>query len=69
MTENVSINTNEYVIRNEHVIKLLALYVDDLLNFDDRVDNTCSKAGRKAECSCYARWCLNREVIYLLSFI
>ncbi len=48
MAENISINFDGYVIRNEDVVKLLGLYIDDLLNFGAHVDdNICRKAGMK----------------------
>ncbi len=47
VTENVSIHVDGHIIENEHVVNLLGLYIDDLLNFDAHVDNICPKAGRK----------------------
>ncbi len=66
MTENVSINVDAYVIRNEHVIKLLGVYIDDLLNFDAHVDNICRKAGRKMNVLARLSGVFNVSYCYLI---
>ena len=53
MAENVSINVDGYVTRNEHGVKLLGLFINDLLKFGAHVDNICGKEGwKEAKCSC-----------------
>ena len=69
MTENVSIHVDGHVIENEPVVKLLDLYIDDLLNFDAHVDNICRKTGRKLNILARLSGVLNVECKLLLFYV
>ena len=68
MTENVSIHIDGHVIENEPVVKLLGLYINDLLNFDAHIDNICRKAGRKLNVLARLPGVLNVECKLLLFY-
>ncbi len=68
MAENVSINVDGYVIRNQNVVKLLGLYIDNLLNFGVHVDNICRKAGRNLNVLARLSGVLNVEYNLLLFY-
>ncbi len=68
MTENVSIHVDGHVIENEPVVKLLGLYIDDLLNFNAHGDNICCKAERKLNVLARLSGVLNVECKLLLFY-
>ena len=68
VTENVSIHVDGHVTENEPVVKLLGLYIDDLLNFDAHVDNICRKAERKLNVLARLSCVLNVECKLLLFY-